>query len=115
MTTRDIASQHNFPENNDTGVGPVTDIAEAVAQSLLDKQYKIGSKANKPTDKPFDETVHQDTDEMPPTKNRVMSTGARTPCSLALEILSQTAQKAADNSFGEKSPDKDRKDPNNAG
>ncbi|KAH6995039.1 hypothetical protein EDB80DRAFT_156388 [Ilyonectria destructans] len=86
MPTREVLSQFAQSESEATGLGPVQDTTDPTPQSLLERHQNLAARANNPTYHPAAPSNNGATQA---SQDRVRSTGARTPSSLAAEIEAQ--------------------------
>ncbi|KAH6889733.1 hypothetical protein B0T10DRAFT_561318 [Thelonectria olida] len=89
MPTREVLSYFSNAGPQATGVGPIYEHIDHIPQSLLDRHNNLAAKPNKSTC--FSPDARRTT---PEEQDRVRSTGARTPGSLAAEIRAQIKHRA---------------------
>ncbi|KAH7141377.1 hypothetical protein B0J13DRAFT_623741 [Dactylonectria estremocensis] len=81
MPSNEVLHQFGQSEPDATGIGPVQDTTDRTPQGLLEMHRKLAAKPN--------------------SSDRVRSTGARSPASLAAEIEAQI-KRVADKKMGDK-------------
>ncbi|KAM5372185.1 hypothetical protein ACJZ2D_007585 [Fusarium nematophilum] len=90
MPTQEVVRQFAASSSDAKGEGPLPDKTVDAPQSLKTKQECLAARPNTQTCR---HPVHDG--RLQPDEDRVHSTGARTPCSLAAETEAQVAHNKA--------------------
>ncbi|KAF4465325.1 hypothetical protein FALBO_7837 [Fusarium albosuccineum] len=90
MPTREFVEQLAATSSDAKGEGPLQSATAEAPQSLVTKHECLAARPNA---QPCPHSCHDG--RLQPGEDRVRSTGARTPCSLAAEIEAQVAATTA--------------------
>ncbi|KAH7247029.1 hypothetical protein NW759_007803 [Fusarium solani] len=86
MPSREVVQHFEDVVKEATGEGPVQEITTETPQSLITKHKCLAARPSAQSC-----PQHYDDGRLQPDQNRVQSTGARTPFSIAAEIEAQVA------------------------